>query len=81
METKPLYVACTRRAAAMLGSYEKLGACMGVPPRRLERWAEGVDAPSQNEFLQLVDIVLDTRLEPARRHSHSMVAGGLEEMS
>lgn len=81
MEPNPVYAACIRRAAGMLGGYDKLALRLAVGPRQLERWARGLGAPSDAQFLTLVDIVLDSIPPPAGAHSHSIVAGGLDEMS
>ena len=58
MPPNPLYRLCIKRAAELLGGLDKLGAHIGVDPRDLERWANGVGEPSDATFLKIVDIVL-----------------------
>lgn len=81
MKPNPVYAASIRRAASIVGSYDKLAVRIGVGPRQLQRWARGLGVPSDAQFLMLVDIVLETEPAPAAPHSHSIVAGGLDEMS
>jgi hypothetical protein len=59
MPPNPLYSLCIKRAAELLGGLDKLGAHIGVDPRDLERWANGVGEPSDATFLKIVDIVLN----------------------
>lgn len=59
MPPNPLYSLCIKRAAELLGGFDKLGAEVGVDPRDLARWADGVGAPSDATFLKIVDIVLN----------------------
>ena len=59
MAPNPLYAHCIRRAAELLGGFDKLGAHLEVSPRHLMNWADGLGAPSDAMFLKIVDIVLD----------------------
>jgi hypothetical protein len=59
MPPNPLYALCIKRAAELLGGFDQLGAHIGVDPRDLARWAEGIGAPSDATFLKIVDIVLN----------------------
>ncbi len=59
MKPNPLYGACVRRAAQLLGGFEQLGARLGIDPRILQQWGQGIGAPGEYLFLKIVDIVLD----------------------
>ena len=59
MPPNQLYRILIKRAAELLGGFDKLSAHIGVDQRDLERWAEGVGAPSDATFLKIVDIVLN----------------------
>jgi hypothetical protein len=58
MPRNPLYAACVRRAALLLGGYEALSARLGIPAQVLERWAAGSGWMSESVFLRIVDILL-----------------------
>lgn len=62
MEPNPLYGACVRRAAELLGGYEQLGDRLGIDPRALEQWSKGIGAPGDYLFLKIVDIIEDDAL-------------------
>ena len=64
MWPNPLYSACLRRAAELLGGFEPLAARLQVPARTLERWANELGAPTERQFLELVDIL---EVEDAKR--------------
>jgi hypothetical protein len=62
MPPNPLYAACIRRAALLLGGYDALGARLGLSPQVLERWAAGNGWMSESVFLRVVDILSEERL-------------------
>ena len=57
MSPNPLYAACINRAAALLGGFEPLGERLHISPRTLSWWAKGVGAPTDAQFLDLVDLL------------------------
>jgi hypothetical protein len=58
MAIDPLYARCTKRAAELLGGFDKLGARLSISPVIVERWAKGLATPPVDVFLQIIDIVL-----------------------
>jgi hypothetical protein len=58
MAIDPLYARCTKRAAELLGGFDKLGALLSISPVIVERWANGLATPPADVFLQIIDIVL-----------------------
>lgn len=62
----PLYAACIRRAAKVLGGYYPLGAHLGVSAKTLQRWANGDGVCGDAVFLRVVDILheANARLTP-----------------
>jgi len=64
MPFSPLYAACIRRAAFLLGGYGPLGARMGVEPLTLEAWATGQADVPELVFLLIVDILLEYQIAP-----------------
>jgi hypothetical protein len=79
MQPNPVFAACIQRAAALTGGYEALGRRVDVAPAVLERWAHGDGFGAQLVFLKVIDVLQEEALR--RAHSHSIVAGGLEEIS
>ena len=58
MAIDPLYARCTKRAAELLGGFDKLSAHLSISSLILQRWAQGMGAPPADIFLRIIDIVL-----------------------
>jgi hypothetical protein len=48
-----------RRAADLMGSEKELAALMRVPVRLVFAWISGAQLPSQNRFLEAIDVMID----------------------
>ena len=59
MRPNPLYAACIRRAAYLLGGYDALSERLGVPQRTLRRWSQGDGVGAEMVFLKVVDILAE----------------------
>ena len=61
MDTCALGRRVLAKAAARLGSADRLAAYLKVPPARLELWLSGAEVPPAETILRAVDLVVDDR--------------------
>jgi hypothetical protein len=72
MAIDPLYARCTKRAAELLGGFDKLGAYLSISPVILKRWAQGQSVPPPDVFLKIIDVVLTNGAPDTTRKKKSL---------
>lgn len=61
MDTRALAQRVLARAAARIGSADRLAKYLAVPPAKLEIWLQGDEVPPVEAILRAVDLIIDDR--------------------
>jgi DNA-binding transcriptional regulator YdaS (Cro superfamily) len=64
MDTRALAQRILGKAAARVGSADRLASYLSVTPAKLEAWLEGDEVPPAEMILRAVDLLVDERTAP-----------------